>query len=65
MTNKTKPRRTGGMAQAAEYLPCKCKVLSSNPSTVKANKLTNREPLGLGLSSVQNHEPKKILGKSE
>jgi hypothetical protein len=32
--------RTDGMAQAVECLPCKCKDLSSNPSTdKKKNKL--------------------------
>jgi hypothetical protein len=31
--NKTK--RAGGVTQVVEYLPSKCKVLSSNPSTKK------------------------------
>jgi hypothetical protein len=28
-------KRAGGVAQVVECLPCKCKALSSNPSTAK------------------------------
>jgi hypothetical protein len=39
MNNKLKEKKgkigVGGMAQAVEYLPLKCKALSSNPSTAK------------------------------
>jgi hypothetical protein len=32
--------RAGGMAQAVERLPSKCKALSSNPSTAKKKSLS-------------------------
>jgi hypothetical protein len=35
---KTNCYWTGGMAQVAEYLPPKCKTLSSNPRTTKKKK---------------------------
>jgi hypothetical protein len=33
--NFTRKRRSGGLAQAVEHLPCKHKALSSNSSTAK------------------------------
>jgi hypothetical protein len=33
LKNSLKQKGTGGMAQVVEYLPSKCKALSSNPNT--------------------------------
>jgi hypothetical protein len=37
------PARVKGMAQAVEQLPCKCKPLSSNPSTTTMKKNVNSQ----------------------
>jgi hypothetical protein len=52
--NKTK--RAGGVTQVVEYLPSKCKVLSSNPSTKKKGKVSGPKerrvaPFSTGLSA--------------
>jgi hypothetical protein len=39
----TKAKRAGGVAQAVEHLPSKCKVWSSNPGTIKKKKERERE----------------------
>jgi hypothetical protein len=42
LKRKLKVKKTSGMVQMVEYLPSKCKVLSSNPNTTKINKETNK-----------------------
>jgi hypothetical protein len=43
ISQKTRVKWTGGMAQAVEYLLCKCKVLRSNPSQTKKKKKRKKE----------------------
>jgi hypothetical protein len=38
ISKRIKVKRSGGMVQVREHLPSECKVLSSNPSTVKRKK---------------------------
>jgi hypothetical protein len=44
LKNNHRGKKIGGVAQAAEHLLSKFKTLSSNPSTGKTNKQTNKKP---------------------
>jgi hypothetical protein len=54
--------RAGGMVQAREHLPSKCKALNSIPSTVKNNKVSSTPAWGyIGKLSL----PKKFAFTSK
>jgi hypothetical protein len=51
----TKAKWTGGVAQTAEHLLCKCKALSSNPSPKQDEKKELHQMISLFISSGDKH----------
>jgi hypothetical protein len=45
---KEELQRDGGVAQAAENLPCKLEALNANPGQKQTNKQTNKTRRGAG-----------------